>query len=134
MFDELRILDSDIRRKQEELDYLKSMLTSISVPLGDKVQTSSNDRLGDLMCKIIIKETEIEEMIDTFSDEKANAKKLIFSVSEAYQDVLYAHYVEFKSFRDISISEKCTVNAVKQKNKKGLKCLKKVLTDTPFSC
>lgn len=134
MFDELREMNSEIQRKQEELDCLKAMATSMTATLGERVQTSPSDRLGNLMCKIIILENDIEEMIDTYADAKAAAKRKILTVSDAYQDVLYAHYIEFKTFREIADTQHCSVNAVKQKNKKGLKSLKNILTDTLISC
>ena len=126
MFDELRELNCEIRKKQERLDELRALATSMTRPYdGDRVQTSPTDRLSNLMCKIIMLENELDGMIDEYADEKRKAKLLIYQVErEEWQDILYAHYREQKSLSDIAKFRKVSLSAVKNLNSRALKCLR----------
>ena len=132
MFDELREMNELINRKQERIDELRSALTSIGVSYSsDRVQTSLHDKMADLMCKIVVMENELDAMIDDFSDMKSRAKRLIFTLNnEEWQDIVYTHYVEFKTFREIADRKGVTLNSVLLKNNRALKVLKKYLDET----
>lgn len=131
MFEELREMNLYIRNKQERIDELRSALTSISVSMGERVQTSPHDKMADLTCKIIVMENELDAMIDDFADMKARAKNYIYMVgNEEWQDILYSHYVEFKTFEEIARNKGVSVGSIKQKNHRGLKILKKVVDVT----
>lgn len=132
MFDELREMNELISRKQERIDELRSALTSIGISYSsDRVQTSLHDKMSDMMCKIIVMENELDAMIDDFSDMKSRAKRIIFTLSnEEWQDIIYTHYVEFKTFREIAEKKGVSVNSVLLKNNRALKVLKKHLDET----
>lgn len=126
MYDELRALNKKIQHKQECIDELRAALTSMSSPLGVRVQSSSDDRMSRLMCKIVTAENELDAMIDKFSDMKREAQIEICNLPyEEWQDVLYAHYIEFKPFYKIAEEKGTTEGAIKQKNNRALKYLKK---------
>ena len=103
MFEELREMNNEIREKMERIAELRASLTSIGSPLSEKVQTSPTDRLSELMCKIITMETELDSMVDDYADLKAMVTGEIFSLeNEGWQDILYAHYVQFKPWGEIA--------------------------------
>lgn len=134
MYEELKELNEIIRRKQERIDELRAAAVSLSVPLDQRVQNSSEDRLANLMCKIIIAENELDGMIDDFADKKMKAKTEIFTLPrEDWQDIVYMHYIEFKPMDEIAQilskreGRKISKDAVYMKNNRALKCLKKTI-------
>ena len=131
MFSKLREMNNDIRRVQEWIDLLRAKATSMTKAYdNDRVQTSSGDSLGDIMCKIVSLEQKLDAMIDTYGDRKAEAKEKIFSLhNEEWQDILYMRCIEFKSYAEIATIKGTSTNAVKQKYKRATKYVKKHLTD-----
>ena len=134
MYEELKELNEIIRRKQERIDELRAAATSLSVPLDQRVQNSSEDRLANLMCKIIIAENELDGLIDDFADKKMKAKTEIFTLPrEDWQDIVYMHYIEFKPMDEIAqiLSKRegrsISKDAVYMKNNRALKYLKKII-------
>lgn len=127
MYDELRELNDLINRKQERIDEIKTALTSMSAPIGLRVQSSAEDRMSNLMCKLIIAQNELDTLIDEYTDMKATIEGEIFSVPrEEWQDILYMHYIEFKPIYEIADLKGATVAAIKMKNQRALRALKKV--------
>lgn len=128
MFDELRELNNEIRNRQERLDELRALAMSMTTPYDrERVQTSPSDRLSNLMCKIIMLENEIDGMIDDYADEKQRAKMRIYQVQrEEWQDVLYSHYIEQRSFKEIAKHRGVSISSVKTLNNRAIKCLKSI--------
>lgn len=106
MYNELKNLkemNDLIKRKQEHIDELRSALTSLSSPIGLKVQTSPEDRLSNLMCKIVMAENELDEMIDDYADRKRKAQIEIHKLPvTAWQDIVYMHYIEMKPMDEVA--------------------------------
>lgn len=134
MYEELKELNEIIRRKQERIDELRAAAVSLSVPLDQRVQNSSEDRLANLMCKIIIAENELDGMIDDFADKKMKAKTEIFTLPrEDWQDIVYMHYIEFKPMDEVAQilskreGRKISKDAVYMKNNRAIKYLKKTI-------
>lgn len=126
MFDDLRELNNEITVKLERICALRAALTSFSTDYQDKVQTSPENRLEKLMCEIILLENEVDMMQDDYANLKATVTGEIFSLeNEDWQDILYAHYVEFKSFGEIAKSKGWSKSKVTCKNNRALKKLKK---------
>ena len=126
MFDELRELNNEIRKKQEKLDELRAIAVSMTRPYdNDRIQTSPTDRMSNIMCKIIMLENEIDGIVDEYADEKQRAKLRIYQVErEEWQDILYAHYIEQKSFNEIARHRGVSLSSVRSLNNRALKCLK----------
>lgn len=132
---ELREMNNLINQKQLRLDELRARLTSMNIPISERVQTSPCDFLPDLMCEIIIIENELDDMIDEYSRLKNEAKEKIFCLNtQEWQDIVYMHSIEFKTFREIAVKKGLSTNAVKQKYKRATKYMKKYLTDTHMLC
>ena len=129
MYDELRELNHKIQKKQEHIDELRSALTSLTAPIGVVVQSSHSDRIASLTCKVIMEEKALDKMIDKYADMKHKAAKEIFSLkNEEWQDVLFMHYIEYKSLGEIAQIKGKTAGAIKLMNNRALKRLKKQLT------
>ena len=91
--------------KIEQVDNLRSRLTSISSPLGEKVQSNLDpDKFSDPISKIIEMEKEIEGDIDKLIDMKCVARKMIEQLDDDVEKiVLYKRYFENKTFEQISV-------------------------------
>lgn len=128
MFEELREMNKEICKKQEKICELRALAVSMTRPYNnDRVQSSSSDRLANITCKIIMLENELDAMIDAYADEKSKAKKRIYQVErEEWQDILYTHYIERKTFSEIASHRGVSVNSVKTLNNRALKCLKSI--------
>ena len=127
MFDELKEMDNLITRKQERIDELRTRLTSISISYNERVQTSLHDKMADLTCKIIVMENELDAMIDDYADMKSRAKKQIFALNnEDWQEIVYAHYIERKTFKQIAQQRGETFKAVSRKCERAVKTLKAI--------
>ena len=131
MYEELREMNNEIQRKTEKIAELRAAMTSTSMPLGEKVQTSPSDRLSEMMCRVVMLENELDGMVDDYADLKAMVTGEIFSLdNEDWQDILYSKYVEFKSWDSIAKSKNSTVRAVMRKKDRALKRLKSITKDT----
>lgn len=135
MYDELKELNRLINKKQEKIDEMKSVLTSISAPIGQRVQNSENDKMSRMMCKIIIAENELDEMIDDYTEKKRKAQQEIFMLpNEDWQDIMYLYYIQDRKLWEIAdiLSKKrkkeYSFSTVKMKKQRAIKNLKKILT------
>ena len=130
MFEHLRVMNSDIQRTQEWIEVLRAKAESMTkCYANDRVQSSSGDSLGDIMCKIVTLEERLNKKIDSFADAKREAKDMVFSLNnEDWQDIVYQHDIEFKTFREIAKQKGSTVKAVNQKYRRATKYMKKYLT------
>lgn len=98
-------MDRMIQNKISEISQLKTLSASItSLRLGEKVQTSPNyDKIGTAYTKI----EEMEEKLDDIIDEYVDLKNEIISQIDSLENencyqVLFAKYVEKKTFEKIS--------------------------------
>lgn len=101
---QIKMLNRKINNKISELENLKSMTTGTGLKLNaDKVQTSiSQDKMGDLVCKIIDLQAEINDEIDNLIDLKQEIIRTIESINNPkIYDVLYMYYVEEKKWSEI---------------------------------
>lgn len=131
MFEELREMNNEIREKVERIAEMRASLTSMGSPISEKVQTSPTDRMSELMVKIITMENELDRMVDDYADLKAMVTGEIFSLeNEGWQDILYAHYVEFKPWGEVAEIQKSTIKAVLRKKDRALKKLRSITKDT----
>ena len=131
MYDELRELNDKIQKKQEHIDELRAALTSLSAPVGVVVQSSHSDRIASLTCKVIMAEKQLDSMIDKYADMRMRAKREICSVkNEEWQDILYMHYIEYRSLGEIAAIKGKTLGAIKLKNNRAIKALKKTVDVT----
>ena len=98
-------LDRMINNKLAEISQVRELAMSVSaVKNEERVQTTPNfDKIGTAYCKI----EEMEEKLDKLIDEFVDKKNLIISQideieNETYYEILYARYIEKKTFEKIA--------------------------------
>ena len=98
-------LDRMIQNKLAEISQLRELAMSVSaVKNEERVQNTPNfDKIGTAYCKI----EEMEEKLDKLIDEYVDKKNLIISQidkidNEAYYEILFARYIEKKTFEKIA--------------------------------
>lgn len=123
-------MNQDIIRVQEWIEVLRAKAESMTKCYSnDRIQSSSGDSLGDIMCKIVTLEERLNNMIDDYSDAKLGAKEIILHLeNKDWQDIVYMRDIEFLSFREISIKKGSSIEAVKQKYRRATKYMKNNLT------
>ena len=101
----IRHIDMMIDCKCSQITDLRDRLTSISCPMGEKVQSTKDpDKFTDPVSKIIELEKEINEDIDNLVDLKRKARKSIEQLNDDREKlVLYKRYFENKTFEQISV-------------------------------
>lgn len=101
----IRHIDMMIDCKCGQIKDLRDRLTSISCPMGEKVQSTKDpDKFTDPVSKIIELEQEINEDIDKLIDLKRVARKVIEQLdNEVEKMILYKRYFENKTFEQISV-------------------------------
>lgn len=131
MFEELREMNKEIQETVERIAEMRASLTSMVSPMSEKVQTSPTDRMSELMVKVITMENELDRMIDEYADLKATITGEIFSLeNEGWQDILYAHYVEFIPWGEIAEKHNMKIKAVLRRKDRALTKLKCIKNDT----
>lgn len=133
MFDEIRDLNNAIKRKRERIEELRWQAVCTSMPLNaDKVQTSgAKDRIGDLMCKIIVLENELESMEIEYGELTGEAIQRIYSIgNDEWSDILYTHYIEFKPLQEIANAKGVSLNAIRSRNNRAIKKFKRIIDET----
>lgn len=129
MYDDLYEYNEMINRKLDRVAELRAALTSMNAPLGEKSSGSHEDRMANLMCKIVILENELEGMIDDYADRKRKAQQEIYMLeNEEWQDIMYMSFIEFKSMHDIAKIKGTSYECIKKKRQRAVKCLKTMLT------
>lgn len=102
-------LNRMINNKLTEIAQLKDMVVSISAPQsGERVQTTPNfDKIGTKYAKIDEMERKIDGMVDELVDKKEKIIQQIDSMEdENTYNILFARYIEKKSFEVIATEMK----------------------------
>ena len=92
--------DKIIHNKREELAQLESLATGLSsFSYDEKVQTSrSQDKIGDLVAKIVDLQAEITDLTNEYVDKRTEIIRTIDSVANpVLYDILFKKYVKGKS-------------------------------------
>lgn len=112
---QIKLYDSHINTKLDELQHLKEMVTRITPTLKDDVVSGggSQDKLADAVVKIVDLEAGIDREIDRY----VNAKQEISSVLDGIVDpdqlqVLHKRYVQYKTFEQIACDMNMTYRNV----------------------
>jgi DNA-directed RNA polymerase specialized sigma subunit len=128
MYDDLYEYNQMIERKLDRVSELRAALTSMSAPLGEKSSGSHEDRMANLMCKIVILENELEGLIDDYADRKRKVQQEIFMLeNEDWQDIMYMSFVEFKNMHEIAEIKGTTYDCIKKKRQRAMKNLKTLI-------
>lgn len=101
----IRLYDSHINNKMEELERLKAMVTKITQTLREDAGggSRSQDKIGDAVSRIVDLQAELNAEIDRYIDSKAEICKALNKIQkQRYFDVLYKRYVLFKTWQQIA--------------------------------
>lgn len=97
---QIQRFDKIIKNKQEELEHLNSLATGLSsFSYGEKVQKSgSQDKMGDLVVKIVDLQNEIKNTTNEYLERRAEVMHTIDSVKNpVLYDILFQKYVNGKT-------------------------------------
>lgn len=129
MYDEFYEMEKKIERKRERIIELRSLATSMTVNLCERVQTTPDDRMATIMCKLDTAERELTELLREVGWHKKMAYEEIKKLeNEDWQDIVYLHYVELMPMTEIAKMKGTTVGSAYMKNNRAVKRLKKLLT------
>lgn len=133
---QIRLYDSHINTKLEELQHLKEMVTKITPTLKDDVVSGggNQDKLSDAVVRIVDLEAEIDEDIDRYVNAKQEISGVLDGISDPDQlQVLYKRYVQYKTFEQIACDMNMTYRNVCYIHGKGLLAVREIMeTDESF--
>lgn len=124
----IRHIDMMIDCKCDQIKSLRDRLTSISCPMGEKVQSTKDpDKFTDPVSNIIELENEINEDIDKLVNLKREARRLIERLNNDVEKiVLYKYYFEGKTFEQVSVEMNYSWRRVNQIHSDALKNLERL--------
>nr|DAG68162.1 MAG TPA: Protein of unknown function (DUF1492) [Bacteriophage sp.]DAM59125.1 MAG TPA: Protein of unknown function (DUF1492) [Caudoviricetes sp.]DAP12578.1 MAG TPA: Protein of unknown function (DUF1492) [Caudoviricetes sp.] len=121
--------DNLIHNKIIEEEQLNILSMSVkSIPIGEKVQTSSKqDPMGDMVAKIIDLREEISKMATDFLEQKQEIIRTIETVEDPIlYDVLFKRYVEYKTLLNIADELGYSEVTIKRLHLKAVKAIKNI--------
>lgn len=127
---QIRLYDSHINTKLDELQHLKEMVTRITPTLKDDVVSGggSQDKLADAVVKIVDLEAEIDREIDSCVDARNAITKTIDAVKdERMHKILSQRYVQGKTFEKIAADMNYTYRWVCIMHGRALQSVEKIL-------
>lgn len=102
---QVRLCDTKINNKLEELSRLRDMVTKITATLKADVVGGggSQDKLGDAVARIVDLQREINAAVDDYVDRSRAIAAIIDKISDAEQlQVLHKRYFEYKKWEEIA--------------------------------
>ena len=102
---QIKLYDTHIDNKLEELKRLKDMVLRITSTMKDEVVSSSGnqDKFGDTMAKIVDLQDEINKTVDEYIDLKAGISAVVDLVTDADElAVLCKRYMQYKTWEQIA--------------------------------
>lgn len=120
--------DRVIRNKYVELEQLEAHATGLSSFYGDRVQTSgSQDKIGDLVAKIVDLQSEIADDTNEYLEKKTQVIKTIDSVKNSVlYDILFKKYVEGKTLDIIADEIGYSYQRIKELHLSAIATVKKI--------
>lgn len=121
--------DNLIHNKIIEEEQLNILSMSVkSIPIGEKVQTSSKqDPMGDMVAKIIDLREEISKMATDFLEQKQEIIRTIETVEDPIlYDVLFKRYVEYKTLLNIADELGYSEVTIKRLHLKAVNAIKNI--------
>lgn len=133
--DQLRVIDTKINQKMEELADLMTAATStgaIDYSKG-RVQTSPQNAQENRICKYVDLDAEINREIDEFVDIKHRVTKEIQELNvDYYIKILFKVYVQYKTVKDAANEIGLSYQYVRDLHKKALEAFEELHTDLHY--
>lgn len=133
--DQLRVIDTKINQKMEELSDLMTAATSTGAIdySKDRVQTSPQNAQENRICKYVDLDAEINREIDEFVDIKHRVTKEIQELNvDYYIKILFKVYVQYKTVKDAANEIGLSYQYVRDLHKKALKAFEELHTDLHY--
>lgn len=130
---QIKLYDTRINMKIDELEALKESLTRITPTLKDDVVSSSGsqDKLGDAVVKMVDLRNEINADIDRYVDAKRHVSATIDKMDDPDQlQVIHRRYVLYESFEQIACEMCMTYRNVCYIHGKALQAVSAILAET----
>lgn len=127
---QIRLYDSHINTKLEDLHCLKEMVTKITPTLKDDVVSGggSQDKLGDAIAKIVDLEAEIDRDIDRYVAAKQEISATLDKLTDPDQlQVLHKRYVQYMTWEQIACEMNMSYRNVCYIHGKGLQTVNQIL-------
>lgn len=133
--DQLRVIDTKINQKMEELADLMTAATSTGAIdySKERVQTSPQNAQENRICKYVDLDAEINREIDEFVDIKHRVTKEIQELNvDYYIKILFKVYVQYKTVKDAANEIGLSYQYVRDLHKKALKAFEELHTDLHY--
>lgn len=133
--DQLRVIDTKINQKMEELADLMTAATSTGAIdySKDRVQTSPQNAQENRICKYVDLDAEINREIDEFVDIKHRVTKEIQELNvDYYIKILFKVYVQYKTVKGAANEIGLSYQYVRNLHKKALKAFEELHTDLHY--
>lgn len=133
--DQLRVIDTKINQKMEELSDLMTAATSTGAIdySKDRVQTSPQNAQENRICKYVDLDAEINREIDEFVDIKHRVTKEIQELNvDYYIKILFKVYVQYKTVKDAANEIGLSYQYVRDLHKKALEAFEELHTDLHY--
>lgn len=128
---QIRLYDSRINTKLEELHHLKEMVLRITPTLKDDVVSGgggSQDKLADAVTKIVDLEEEVNRDIDRYVNAKQEISATLDKLTDPDQlQVLHMRYVQYKAWEQIACDMHMSYRNVCYIHGKGLQSVNQIL-------
>ena len=124
------LLDQQIKSKQEQLVFLRSMATSFYNPTDQEqiVCTPNTYAMEDAVLKIIEAEQELNDQIADMVDTMMEIKRVIARVQDVHlRLILEKRYLVFQTWRDIAADLDHSVRWVQEKHKMALEVVENII-------
>lgn len=134
---QIRLYDSHINTKIEELHHLKTMVTKITPTLKQDVVSGggSQDKLSDAVAKIVDLEAEIDREIDRYAEARTAVTGTIDKVRDSrLHSVLSKRYVEHKTWEQIACDMGVSYQWVCKLHGIALQAVEKILKNSEKNC
>lgn len=119
---QLKYLDNRINAKLLEREQIRAIAEKTTVSLSEKVQTSSKNKMDDVVVRLVELEELINKDIDKLVELREEAGQLIDKlVNERYKWALKERYIKFKSLSWLSDSTGLGVDGVRSLLKRAEK-------------
>lgn len=133
--DQLRVIDTKINQKMEELADLMTAATSTGAIdySKDRVQTSPQNAQENRICKYVDLDAKINREIDEFVDIKHRVTEEIQELNvDYYIKILFKVYVQYKTVKDAANEIGLSYQYVRDLHKKALKAFEELHTDLHY--
>jgi hypothetical protein len=125
---QLKYLDNRINAKLLEREQIRTMAEKTTVSLSEKVQTSSRNKMGDVVVRLVELEELINKDIDKLVYLKEEAGDKINRISnDKYKIVLSMYYLSNKTFEEVAELTEMSFRWVHKLHGRALKEFEKIL-------